>query len=76
MHSFSLIHRWKDLHLFVRYAGISLRDPLRAGASDDQLRDLIAGVWGKRVDRYSEERTELAALQNTPKKIEMYQIGG
>ena len=39
-------------------------------------RSLIAGIWGKRVDRYSEERTELADLQNAPKKIEMYQIGG
>ena len=56
--------------------GTSLRDPMRAGASDEELRDLIAGVWGKRVDRYSEERTELAALQNAPQKIEMYQIGG
>ena len=56
--------------------GISLRDPIRSGASDDELRDLIARLWGNRVDRYSEERTELAALQNAPKKIEMYQIGG
>ena len=56
--------------------GVSLRDPLRAGASDDDLRDLIAGVWGRRVDRYSEERTELAGLQNAPRKVEMYQIGG
>ena len=56
--------------------GLSLKDPLRAGASDVELRDIIAGVWGKRVDRYSEERTELAALQNAPRKIEMYQIGG
>ena len=56
--------------------GISLRDPMRSGASDDELRDLIARVWGNRVDRYSEERSELAALQNAPKKIEMYQIGG
>ena len=56
--------------------GISLRDPLRAGASDEEVRSLIGGVWGKRVDRYSEERTELVDLQNGPKKIEMYQIGG
>ena len=56
--------------------GISLRDPMRSGASDEELRDLLARVWGNRVDRYSEERAELAALQNTPKKIEMYQIGG
>ena len=56
--------------------GVSLRDPLRAGAGDDQLRGIIEGLWGKRVDRYSEERTALAGLQNAPRKIEMYQIGG
>ena len=56
--------------------GVSLRDPLRAGASDEQLRDLLTGIWNRRVDRYSEERTELAALQNAPRKVEMYQIGG
>ena len=56
--------------------GVSLRDPLRAGAGNDDLRDLITRVWGRRVDRYSEERTELAGLQNAPRKVEMYQIGG
>jgi cyclic pyranopterin phosphate synthase len=56
--------------------GVSLRDPLRAGASDQELRDLIAGIWSRRVDRYSEERTELAPLQNVSRKVEMYQIGG
>ena len=56
--------------------GVGLRDPMRAGASDEQLRELIAGVWGRRVDRYSEERTEMAPLQNSRQKIEMYQIGG
>jgi cyclic pyranopterin phosphate synthase len=56
--------------------GLSLRDHMRAGASDDDLRDLITGIWSRRVDRYSEERTELAPLQNRRRKIEMYQIGG
>ena len=56
--------------------GVSLRDPMRQGASDDDLRDLISGIWGRRADRYSEERTEQADLENTPRKIEMYQIGG
>ena len=56
--------------------GVSLRDPIRAGASDRELNELISRVWGKRVDRYSAERTELADLQNAPPKIEMYQIGG
>ncbi|MFQ6029988.1 MAG: GTP 3',8-cyclase MoaA [Dehalococcoidia bacterium] len=56
--------------------GISLRDHLRAGASDQDLRDLLTGVWNLRADRYSEERTELAPLENQRRKIEMYQIGG
>ncbi len=56
--------------------GLSLRDHLRAGASDADLRDMIVGVWGSRVDRYSEERTELAPIQNARQKVEMYQIGG
>jgi len=56
--------------------GVSLRDPMRAGASDEELRDLIAGIWNRRVDRYSEERTELAPLENASRKVEMYQIGG
>ena len=49
---------------------------MREGARDDDLRELISGMWGRRVDRYSEERTELADLENSPQKIEMYQIGG
>jgi cyclic pyranopterin phosphate synthase len=55
-------------------AGTDLRGPMRAGASDAELRDLIGGVWGRRTDRYSEERTA-----NTPKparRIEMFRIGG
>ena len=56
--------------------GLGLRDHLRSGASDDDLRDLISQTWSQRTDRYSEERTELAADQNRAHKIEMYQIGG
>jgi cyclic pyranopterin phosphate synthase len=56
--------------------GVSLREPMRAGASDDDLRDLIARIWGGRDARYSEERTERATPQDAPRKIEMYQIGG
>ncbi|MCK9911450.1 GTP 3',8-cyclase MoaA, partial [Microbacteriaceae bacterium K1510] len=36
--------------------GEDLRDPLRSGFSDDQLKALIADIWGRREDRYSEER--------------------
>jgi cyclic pyranopterin phosphate synthase len=54
--------------------GKDLRGPLRAGASDEDLRDIITGTWQKRVDRYSEER--FAAASRPRRKIEMYQIGG
>lgn len=56
--------------------GVDLRDEMRAEASEDQLRDILTRVWGLRADRYSEERTELAPLENDRRKIEMYQIGG
>jgi len=59
--------------------GTDLRTPLRSGASDAELRDLIDTVWSRRTDRYSEERADLTASgdPSTRKaKIEMYQIGG
>ena len=59
--------------------GVDLRTPLRAGASDEDLREFIAGTWQKRADRYSEERAGHTGLDGrTPArpKIEMYQIGG
>jgi len=56
--------------------GISLRDPMRSGADDNELRDLITGIWTVRSDRYSEERAASPNGEGTPRKIEMYQIGG
>ena len=56
--------------------GKDLREPLRAGATDQEMLDLISGVWGARVDRYSEERFDLVATGGPRRKIEMYQIGG
>jgi cyclic pyranopterin phosphate synthase len=56
-------------------SGRDLKTPLRAGASDDALRELIAGTWRVRKDRYSEERTELAA-QRAGSRIEMFKLGG
>jgi GTP 3',8-cyclase len=56
--------------------GTDLRAPLRAGASDDELYELIRGVWSGRGDRYSELR---AATRNTAPdlhKVEMNYIGG
>jgi len=59
--------------------GADLRTPLRDGADDDALRAVIAGVWSRRADRYSEERAALTdptghVAQRA--KIEMYQVGG
>ncbi|MBZ9715173.1 GTP 3',8-cyclase MoaA [Deinococcus multiflagellatus] len=56
-------------------SGTDLRAPLRAGASDDQLREQIAGVWAARRDRYSEDRGE-AGRAASPVKVEMSHIGG
>jgi cyclic pyranopterin phosphate synthase len=53
--------------------GHDLRGPLRLGASDDELRELLQGVWGRRTDRYSELRTSQTA--SLP-KVEMSYIGG
>ncbi len=53
--------------------GHDLREPLRTGASDEELALSIRSVWHKRSDRYSELRTaETAALP----KVEMSYIGG
>jgi len=54
--------------------GRDLKAPLRGGAGDDELRTLIGGVWAKRSDRYSEERTTQTA--RTRDKVEMFHIGG
>jgi len=58
--------------------GIDLRGPMRAGASDEELLELISSTWSKRVDRYSAERTAIlnSGVERPAKKIEMYQIGG
>lgn len=56
--------------------GVSLRDPMRDGATDEDLRQLIASIWTRRADRYSEERAEATPDMPRPAKVEMYQIGG
>jgi GTP 3',8-cyclase len=61
--------------LFAR-SGVDLRAPLRAGASDDELRELIMTTWSHRSDRYSELRGQLAGDGQPLRKIEMYYIGG
>jgi cyclic pyranopterin phosphate synthase len=51
-----------------------LKKPLRCGASDEQLLDMMRNAWLQRTDRYSEERATPQAQHH--KKIEMYYIGG
>ncbi len=40
--------------------GIDLRDPLRGGASDAELADIVRRAWEGRSDRGAEERLEVA----------------
>jgi cyclic pyranopterin phosphate synthase len=56
--------------------GENLRDPIRAGASDDQLREFIRQIWSKRDDRYSEVRLNNTDELKNRKKVEMSHIGG
>ncbi len=53
--------------------GHDLRAMLRGGASDDEIRAAIAGVWVGRDDRYSEIRSD--ETEGLP-RVEMFAIGG
>ena len=53
--------------------GLDLRAPLRAGATDAELKEIIASAWQARGDRYSEIRsTQTTRLP----KAEMSLLGG
>ncbi len=54
--------------------GTDLRGPLRAGATDAEIAQIVAGVWRARTDRYSEIRASLT--EPLTRKVEMYHIGG
>lgn len=60
-------------------SGFDLRTPMRGGASDQELGRMIAGVWNRRDDRYSDRRWE-SIRQGKPvsagRKIEMITLGG
>jgi len=60
--------------LFAR-SGHDLRTPLRAGASDDEMADLVAARWATRGDRYSEQRAEMRE-RGDQKHVEMFAVGG
>ncbi|HEV8400563.1 MAG TPA: GTP 3',8-cyclase MoaA [Gemmatimonadales bacterium] len=64
--------------------GIDLRDPLRSGATDDEVRALITRGWTARADRGAEERLavvgrgalyQIDALRADPRR-EMHTRGG
>ena len=56
--------------------GTDLRESLRNGADDEELRDILASIWLQRADRYSELRQPDLAEHHVLKKVEMYRIGG
>ncbi len=53
-------------------AGHDLRAPLRAGAGEDDLLELVTGLWRRRDDRYSELRGTVPVTQ----RPEMSYLGG
>ena len=56
--------------------GISLREPLRNGATETELKDIMSRIWLQRADRYSELRRPSVAEAHALSKVEMYRIGG
>jgi cyclic pyranopterin phosphate synthase len=56
--------------------GHDLRELLRAGATDEELRSALAGIWERRVDAYSELRGQPLVTLGRARKIEMSYIGG
>lgn len=61
--------------------GTDLKTPMRDGASDNELREIIGRVWGSRRDRYSELRSRDSELNGGlmplgSQKLEMFRLGG
>jgi cyclic pyranopterin phosphate synthase len=54
------------------FKGHDFRSLLRKGASDEELAAFLRGLWEKRADRYSEERTAAGERE----RVEMSYIGG
>lgn len=65
-----------DGHLYTclfASQGVDLRGPLRNGADERDLADLIRSTWERRADRYSELR---GRIKPDAPKVEMSRIGG
>ena len=58
--------------------GTDLKTPMRSGATDAELVEIITSVWTGRSDRYSELRSKDTAFNTDSdgSKVEMYYIGG
>ncbi len=56
--------------------GTDLREPIRNGADDEELADILSCIWLQRADRYSELRQPRVAEHHVLSKVEMYRIGG
>ncbi|MFD2749444.1 GTP 3',8-cyclase MoaA [Virgibacillus siamensis] len=54
--------------------GFDIRSKIRNHISDEELTDALSKLWGRRNDRYSDERSE--KKHNNRRKIEMSYIGG
>ncbi|MDX1631495.1 MAG: GTP 3',8-cyclase MoaA [Thermoanaerobaculia bacterium] len=59
--------------------GHDLKTPLRSGATDEELGELLREIWSSRTDRYSEERlVHLETGRDLPERerVEMFRVGG
>jgi cyclic pyranopterin phosphate synthase len=56
--------------------GTDLKGPLRNGADDAGIAEIISTVWLRRADRYSEVRSPERAETFPLRKVEMYRMGG
>ena len=58
--------------------GTDLKTPMRSGATDAELVEIITSVWMGRSDRYSELRSKDTEFNTDSdgSKVEMYYIGG
>lgn len=54
--------------------GFDVKEKLRKGLTDRELKQELVALWGQRKDRYSDERAE--GKHENRKKIEMSYIGG
>ena len=57
-------------------AGFDLKEPIRNGASDAEIVDILKNVWSERKDRYSELREPVPPEKPLVNKVEMYRMGG